>query len=60
MQHTTGWLGVTLGILVLVAACRSSVQEPWVPEDGYLQQERARSAQLESQLDHRLHWQQDR
>ena len=59
MGHARVWLVVMLGILVL-AGCRSYVQEPWVPEDGYLQQERARSAQLERQLDHRLHWQQDR
>jgi hypothetical protein len=58
-MHPKGWLAVTLGIIVL-AGCHSYVQEPWVPEDGYLQQERARSAQLERQLDQRLHWQQDR
>jgi uncharacterized protein YcfL len=58
-MHTRDWLIVTLEILVL-AGCRSYVQEPWVPQDGYLQQERARSAQLERQLDDRLHWQQDR
>ena len=55
----TRWLVLMLGILAL-AACGSYVQEPWVPHDGYLQAERARSAQLERQLDHRLHWQQDR
>ena len=59
MMRARDWLIVTLGILAL-AACRSYVQEPWVPQDGYLQQERARSAQHERQLDHRLHWQQDR
>jgi hypothetical protein len=59
MRHARGWLVVTLGILAL-AGCRSYVQEPWVPEDDYLPQERARSAQLARQLDHRLHWQQDR
>jgi hypothetical protein len=47
------------GVLALVA-CSSQVQEPWVPDAGYLQQERTRNAQLERQLDHRLHWQQDR
>jgi hypothetical protein len=55
----TRCLALILGVLTLVA-CSSYVQEPWVPEDGYLQQERARSAQLERQLDNRLHWQQDR
>ena len=53
------WLLPLLGLLTLVA-CRSYVQEPWVPQEGYLQQERARSAQLAGQLDNRLHWQQDR
>ena len=55
----TRWSTLLLGILAL-AACTSYVQEPWVPDAAYLQQERSHSAQLEKELDRRLHWQQDR
>lgn len=57
MRIRSGW--VLLAAIMLVA-CDARVHDPWVQDDGYLKQERSRSAQQHEQLDRRLHFQADR
>ena len=40
---------LTVGMAALVSSC-SRVQEPWIPSDSYLKQERARSSEQQQQL----------
>ncbi len=52
--------GLLLAIAIMLAACNTHVQEPWVPNDSYLKSERARSPELAQQLDRRISEQYDR
>jgi hypothetical protein len=52
--------GLLLGIAVMLTACNTRVQEPWVQNDSYLKSERTRSPELAQELDRRLSEQNDR
>ena len=47
-------------MLIVVSGCSRHIQEPWVPDPGYLKSERSRSADLNETLDHRALHQNDR
>ncbi|MGD8546799.1 MAG: hypothetical protein PVG50_04135 [Thiohalophilus sp.] len=57
MTIRSGWI---LLAAIMLVACDARVHDPWVQDDGYLKQERSRSAQQHEQLDRRLHFQADR
>jgi hypothetical protein len=43
-----------------LSGCAKHIEEPWVPDPGYLQSERNRSADLNQALEHRIRYQNDR
>jgi len=51
------WL---LLLVIIVTGCDTRVQEPWVQDESYLQQERSRAPELAGQLDRRIQGQNDR
>ncbi|MGD8568624.1 MAG: hypothetical protein PVJ39_11085 [Gammaproteobacteria bacterium] len=51
---------VTMLAVMGLSGCAKHIEEPWVPDPGYLQSERNRSADLNQALEHRIRYQNDR
>ena len=46
--------------ITILAGCTKHIEEPWVPNPDYLKSERARSSDLNQELDNRTYYQNDR